>query len=252
MRRNVGELDAMFARICLAMIAMHPWSAVSCLAAARELGVYIRSDGGASAPVIDALKREVERVLGHAGYRAVWWVGNAAGPFEAEELIVVDLRGSCNVPKRTASPIRPINQLELASTFVADSQILPFSSLDCSTFNGLLSASLARLDKTEREPAYGRALARVLAHEFYHVLVRTHKHTAKGVAKKAHSAEDLLADRFDFDSVALGQLRLSHPGGAIAAKNQTGPESAISLSRSETPAEPVVPTVAIETPNVRQ
>jgi hypothetical protein len=103
------------------------------------------------------------------------------------------------------------------------------------------------MDRDLRDFLYGRALARVLAHEFYHVLVHTHKHTSKGVAKKAHSADDLLSDHFDFDAVALAQLRQVNHQPVTAAKNQTGPESV-----GETPTEPVVSGVAAENPNVRQ
>ena len=59
-----------------------------------------------------------------------------------EELIVVDLRGTCHVPPRQNSGHSTTFQLELASTFVANSQVLPFTSLDCSAFNDLMIRGL--------------------------------------------------------------------------------------------------------------
>jgi hypothetical protein len=219
----------MLARPLLAMIAMLPWSAVPCLAAGLEVGVYLRTDGGAPAPVLQAMETELKATLGRAGFRLKWWHGPSSRPIEAEELIVVDLRGGCQIPQAPSAHHLSSLQLELASTSVVGTEILPFSSLDCNTFNSLIAGSVSRLSAHQREQVYGRALGRVLAHEFYHVLAKTHKHTAKGVAKRAHSAEDLTAEHFDFDTNALTQLRQV----AFASKNQTGPDSAL-----EAPAEP--------------
>jgi len=222
----------MLARPLLAMIAMLPWSAVSCLAAGLEVGVYLRTDGSAPAPVLEAMQSELDAALNRAGFRVKWWHGVSSQSIEAEELVVVDLRGTCQVPRTPAVHRVSSVQLELAATSVSGAEILPFSSLECHTVNDLIGTSLLRLTAHQRDQAYGRALGRVLAHEFYHVLAKTNKHTAKGVAKKAHSAEDLLAERFEFDPVALAQLR------QFASRHQTGPESVV-----ETPSEPVVTSI---------
>ncbi len=229
------------------MIAMLPvWSSVCCLAAEHEVGVYLRTDGGVSQSVLSSLKTEMDTVLNQAGFRLKWWTRKSPGPIEAEDLIVVDLRGSCDVPQKLTIHQRSLLPMELASTSTVGSDVLPFSSLDCSTFNELMNAPLWRADKDYREFLYGRALGRVLSHEFYHVLVRTHKHTSKGVAKKAHSATDLLSSTFTFDEIALQNLRQSRSSNASdVAKKQTGSEG----PPVEVPAEPVV---AADTPSVRQ
>lgn len=221
----------MFARNLLAMIATLLVSTFSCLAATgaleHEVGVFLRSDGGISAPVLDALKREMNQVMNQTGFRLKWWVRQSATPIEAEEIIVVDLHGTCAVPRDKSRPLAHSSQLELASTSVVGSEVLPFSTLHCKTFNDLISTSLQQMPSSRRDAAYGRALARVLAHEFYHVLLRTRKHTANGVAKKSHSPDDLLAEHFDFDAVAISHLRQLH--------KLTGSEGAL-----EAPPEPVV------------
>src|ERR1700676_4097836 len=119
----------MFARLVLAMIAMLLWSAVSCLAAGLEVGVYLRSDGGTAQPVLDAMRSELTSVLNRAGFRLKWMSagGRRSGPIEAEELIFVDFHGTFDAhagAKQHSSQLL----LELASTSVVESQILPFSS----------------------------------------------------------------------------------------------------------------------------
>ena len=69
-----------------------------------------------------------------------------------------------------------------------------------------------------RRPArflYGRAMARVVAHELYHVLMRTTEHARAGVARSCFSTSDLLTERFEFEGATLARLR--HTAGQRAA-----------------------------------
>ncbi len=50
-------------------------------------------------------------------------------------------------------------------------------------------------------------MARLLAHEFYHVLAQTDDHTQTGIAKARFSTADLLAEHFDFETIAIDRLR---------------------------------------------
>jgi hypothetical protein len=55
----------------------------------------------------------------------------------------------------------------------------------------------------------GRALARVIAHELYHIITGTTDHHATGVAKAAFSARDLTDARFEFDNSSISRMRPS-------------------------------------------
>jgi hypothetical protein len=55
---------------------------------------------------------------------------------------------------------------------------------------------------------FGRALARIAAHEIYHIVAQTAEHQERGVAKAAFSTRDLLSDRFDLDIWSLNLMRL--------------------------------------------
>jgi hypothetical protein len=50
-------------------------------------------------------------------------------------------------------------------------------------------------------------MARVAAHELYHVMMGSRVHGHDGVAKASFSVADLLDDGFDFDRTALILLR---------------------------------------------
>jgi hypothetical protein len=53
---------------------------------------------------------------------------------------------------------------------------------------------------------YGRAMGRLLAHELYHVIVKTRAHDSAGVAKPCFSVEDLLGNGLEFEAVTLARL----------------------------------------------
>jgi hypothetical protein len=75
----------------------------------------------------------------------------------------------------------------LATTTITDGQVLPFSSLNCGALTNSVSAALAKEAGARRDFLYGRAMARVVAHEFYHVLMRT-TNTAARVSHAVASA----------------------------------------------------------------
>ena len=60
----------------------------------------------------------------------------------------------------------------------------------------------------------GRALARVIAHEIYHIVAGTTDHHETGVAKAAFSARDLTGARFEFDNSSISRMRPSVVAGA--------------------------------------
>jgi hypothetical protein len=52
----------------------------------------------------------------------------------------------------------------------------------------------------------GRALARVIGHELYHILASTCQHPNAGLAKAAFSLDDLVAPGMNFDVTSLGRM----------------------------------------------
>ena len=130
-------------------------------------------------------------------------------------LAVVTFKGNCGV-----SPLfhDRFEYGALGWTYVTDGAVIPFSSVDCDLVRAFLSAALMHLRANEREGAFGRAIARVLAHELYHVIAETRHHGAGGVAEEAYSRDDLMAPRFAFaeaDQRALdARLNPRAPGAA--------------------------------------
>jgi hypothetical protein len=193
--------------------------------------VYLTSYVAQAQHPLDYMKLELGHVMATAGYRIQWddaWSGSRMRgfPSTSSTLVVVELRGSCAIPAGNIASGHPTARREiLASTAVADGQILPFSWLDCASLTNVLAAPLAAEAGARRDFFYGRAMARLLAHELYHILLKTGDHAREGIARPGFTANDLLTEHFEFDETTLAKLR---PPQAIPS---SGASSEVSVAR---------------------
>jgi hypothetical protein len=101
--------------------------------------------------------------------------------------------------------------------------VLPFTWVDCSALSRFLGSGLANASRARRDNMFGRALARLAAHEFYHVLAQTSDHSVAGIAKASLSVADLETAHFAFDSVALARFHSQalHVTPQLTARHST-------------------------------
>src|SRR5262249_14951217 len=137
-----------------------------------------------------------------------WWNPQQEKSTSVDRLVVLELHGTCEAPRGAAQNESLSNDISLASSQVADGLVQPFSRLDCDALARFLAPVLAGMTHDEADRSYGRAMARVAAHELYHVLSKKRTHAQTGVAKASFTPGDLLALHFSFegppDSVATG------------------------------------------------
>jgi hypothetical protein len=174
--------------------------------------------------VMHALQDEVESIMGPLGRHFVWRsISGVQGNEVSSELAVLTFKGRCDV---AGIMPREKNPGALGWTHVSDGAILPFSDIDCDRLRDFLQRELLFIPTVERETAYGRALARVVAHELYHIFANTPHHGSDGVGKAAYSVEELMSDDFQFEEREGDALRTSIPKpkghqGATTASNVT-------------------------------
>jgi hypothetical protein len=127
-----------------------------------------------------------------------------------DRLVVVRLNGSCQIP-----PEKPILRGQaLGITHVSEGRILPFVEVYCER---VVQALGHRLDGRPPQVARGiiaRALARVAAHEIYHVLTNRADHPRIGLAKEALNPNDLFGYEIGFSPETLAAIRSSLGGPA--------------------------------------
>jgi hypothetical protein len=101
-----------------------------------------------------------------------------------------------------------ISGASLADTVVSAHGVTPFSRVNCANLTRLIGPALSSEPPALRRYLFGRAMARVVAHEFYHVLMGTREHGRSGIAKPEFTVADLLDEVFHFDAADLAQLHL--------------------------------------------
>ena len=183
------------------------------LAPMAPIALYSEFEQEPPAAVKAALEGELDSIMTPLGLRFEW--RDLHGPRLEEpavELAVISFKGRCDVSglvRRAATPG------PLGWTHISDGSILPFSDVDCNGVRALLQSDLLSLPATGRDAAFGRALARVLAHELYHIFADTTHHGSCGIGKEAYTARDLLAGSFRFENRESKALRNGKAYGAL-------------------------------------
>ena len=174
-----------------------------------DLIVYVSAGRNQPAAPLEIMKRELSGIMESAGYRLVYGDPRAPDPDgHYSSLAVLELRGACGMPGANSHVERAVlSGASLAETSVSSGVVLPFSRIDCANLTRLIGPALADEPRAQRDWLYGRAMARLAAHELYHVMMGSRDHCRRGVAKASFSVNDLLDDGFDFDGVALALLR---------------------------------------------
>jgi hypothetical protein len=168
-------------------------------------------------PVLDSLQEEMESIMRPLGLDLNWRsLADNNGSEVSVQLAVIHFRGSCDTVD-----LKPFAEHPgaLGWTHMTDGVILPFSDIDCNRVRVFVQRDLLAFPREERQPAFGRAIARVLAHELYHIFANTTRHGSWGVAKASYSVQELLAGSFLFEKKECDKLRnySSHLAATVGA-----------------------------------
>ncbi len=192
-----------------------------------DVAVYLKVQRDDSPAAVGEMKTELERLMQSAGVRIHWRDTRKEPGGNHQELVVLALRGVCDAPHETLSSPQLLNQSSsLGSSAVADGRILPFSYVDCSALTRFIGHSVAELPAALRNFTYGRAMARLAAHELYHVLSKSSDHTQTGIGKAQFAISDLLSDHLEFEEIVVAKdhrtrnLDVIAPGVAIEIGNE--------------------------------
>ena len=118
-------------------------------------------------------------------------------------IVVVRFRGVCRI---NAFPLLPRVNGPLASTHSTDGKVLPFIDVECDRVRACVRSAAVGKRGASPDQLFGRALARVVAHELYHVMANTARHGLTGIAQRTLSGSELIADRLEFHPDDLNRL----------------------------------------------
>jgi hypothetical protein len=169
------------------------------------ISLYTSFQQAAPPAVVEELRNEVASLLEPADMHLEWRaLSSVTGSEVSSELAVVKFLGRCDVDGLMAKNTNPG---ALGWTHVSDGVILPFADVDCDRIRSFVQKDLMFVPAAEREFVFARAVARVLAHELYHIFTQTAHHASDGVGKSAFTVQELLGDGFQFQGKEADLLR---------------------------------------------
>jgi hypothetical protein len=166
-----------------------------------RIGVFLQSPESTSEEVLSVTRAEVQRLIERPGAELAWRE-EISGQETFNRVLVVRLRGACSA----TLPANWIVPSTLGSTHISDGKVQPFIDISCDH----VAAALSRQWKwpAGRIPTdvFGRALARVVAHEIFHALTESAHHDEAGLMKPAFDRFDLCARKLEIAPASLSRL----------------------------------------------
>jgi hypothetical protein len=154
-----------------------------------SVAVLMIFDGPPSPVSLHAMQTEVETIMNSCHLQVDWRLLDASSARENfDDLMVARFHGRCRASLE-APRIDPGKTL--GRTPESNGEILSFPEVDCDALNSAVQPSLRHQPRYRLDLLFGRAMGRVLAHEMYHILFRTRRHTRTGITKARLSASDL-------------------------------------------------------------
>jgi hypothetical protein len=183
--------------------------------------IVYRFDGPTSAVAFGEMEDEIQAVMGSTSLRPEWRNrAEVTSSDRFEKLVVVDFHGRCRTGPggSMGKEDQPLGWAQ-----VADGKVLPFIEIECGRVQASLPSTLWRQNQTS-DLTLGRALARVLAHELYHVLAGTTSHSRSGIAKPALSGYDLTSSRLVFTPAEVDRMMSAQEPPSVVRVARGGPE----------------------------
>src|SRR6185295_12754987 len=135
----------------------------------RTLAVYAEDIRRLDGTALNSLQVELQRVLAPAAIEMTMREGQLSGD-EFQLLVVGSFDGNCSVDKLPLAHSISLRAGPLADTSISGGHVLPFFRVDCTRVLETLAPALRPLTVSMRKEFLGRALARVIAHEIYHIV----------------------------------------------------------------------------------
>jgi hypothetical protein len=179
-------------------------AALGRFAAAANFTMVLEFRGPHSESSVTAMEREFEKILKGSGLTFEWRSRLEAQGAEFANVVLVRFNGSC--------AMAPAGYLydergPLAFTYATDGAVQPFTEVACDHIVGSVRSAMGAKDLNRADLLLGRALGRVVAHEFVHIASKSGTHGREGIARAAISRAGLIADELPLSPADFERLR---------------------------------------------
>lgn len=166
--------------------------------ASAPVALFYSFDSSPDEVAFAQVRSELSQILDGTGLALTWHAMGHNSSEEAGDLYVVRFHGACFVPSRDrrGANLRE-DQRSLAATQISDGRVLPFADFWCDRVQRYIGS----------DANMPRALARVVAHELFHMMTGSRTHAAKGIAAPEYTRDNLTSAKLLFATGELQWLR---------------------------------------------
>ncbi|MEP6715784.1 MAG: hypothetical protein ABJC09_09420, partial [Terriglobia bacterium] len=165
---------------------------------------------GPPGSLLAEIQSELGQIVSEAELQVEW--RSMGSPRDGSEsfpgIAVLRFRGRCFFDGSPAAGMSAYSGgPALGATDLTRGHMLSFGDVNCDAVRSLVAPGVSTLRLADRNSVLGRALARVSAHEIYHMLTGSKAHANEGIARAAYSRTILTAPSFAFDKPEMNWLR---------------------------------------------
>lgn len=176
------------------------------LAQPAKIAIMAEFEQPAAKQTIRAMQQQAADLLKSAGVELAW-PGKLINPAGFQKVIQVRFQGSCRAgdfASLTALDSEPFgtSSFRLAAAKLAGREVLPKAVVECDNVRRALHYVPFPNHATE----LGKALARVLTHELYHILGGTTHHEKEGLAKAIVKLEEIVRGDLSLGETTSGLI----------------------------------------------
>lgn len=196
----------------LALLPAAPpaWTFRADLKAPARYTLLLQVDNPVPVATFNAIRAEINSVMRSTGWDFDLLLFSDMLPNqEFRELVVVRFKGECRM---TSLPVKRQDGA-LAYAHTSDGQVLPFMDVFCDRVRASVRSAMWGDHYRRADEVMGRALARVMAHELYHIIGNTCEHDRAGIANHTLSGEELVCDKLDFTPQSMEVITIG--GGGV-------------------------------------
>lgn len=173
---------------------------------APALAVIVDAAENFSPQAWQAMQSESERLASQSGLPLQFVEKSQAAGKVFTDLVQFRFQGKCAMD---SFPALLDERGPYAWAFTAEDDVLSFGAIDCAKVRERLKTALHGGEHARADELLGRALARILAHELYHIAANTREHAKSGLARHALTPQELIASSLDLDARERQQIRRS-------------------------------------------
>jgi hypothetical protein len=185
-----------------------------------SVAIVISGGSSATAASLEAMQSEVETLVRSAGIYVSWPSMEQASSQSFQRLAIITLKGQCNAKAQIPANILLNRSVPaLGRTHVVDGTVLPIADIQCDALHKVIRRDLLAASESERDGLFGKAVGRVMAHELYHILLKTEQHGSTGLARPEQTSRELLRESASFAAMDESKLSTTNRESEVATES---------------------------------